>query len=192
MVPRATLVPELEHPLIPILVRMVPKENQPEELDEDVEENDSPPVSEIEEVYSGLEPTDGSEVSRDLAKGKALITDTTLMTIQGSFAKGQSVMGESIESSKGKTVSSTNLQNSHIQALVPFLIVQVSCSISDRQKVVAQPHSPQCHYKGCAATPHKCRMPPFSLHHRLEPRIHILLSSYQARLRTSIDYLIHP
>lgn len=82
-----------------------PKENQPEELDEDVEEHDSPPVSEIAEVDSGLEPTDGLEVSRDLAKGKALITDTTLMTIQGSRAKGQSVMGESGESSKGKTPS---------------------------------------------------------------------------------------
>lgn len=45
-------------------------------------------------------------MSRDPAnKGKAVITDTTLMTIQGSRAKGQSVMEESGESSKGKTPS---------------------------------------------------------------------------------------
>lgn len=40
--------------------------------------NKSPPVAEID---YGLEPTDRSEVSRDPAKkGKAVITDTTLMT----------------------------------------------------------------------------------------------------------------
>ncbi|KAL3508568.1 hypothetical protein ACH5RR_027969 [Cinchona calisaya] len=54
-------------------------------------------VAEIAEIYYGLEPTDRSEVSRDPAS-KALITDTTLMTIQGSRAKGQSVMEESRES----------------------------------------------------------------------------------------------
>ncbi len=73
-----------------------------------MEESDSPPVAEIAEVDSDLEPTDRSEVSRDPALGKALITDTTLMTImtiQGSRAKGQSGMGESGERSKDKTPS---------------------------------------------------------------------------------------
>lgn len=42
-------------------------------------------------------------MSRD--PGFFLITDTTLITIQGSRAKGQSVMGESGESSKGQTPS---------------------------------------------------------------------------------------
>lgn len=47
-----------------------PKEGQPEELDEDVEEDDSPPVAEIAEIDSGNEPTDRSEVVRDPTKGK--------------------------------------------------------------------------------------------------------------------------
>ncbi|KAL3500200.1 hypothetical protein ACH5RR_039293 [Cinchona calisaya] len=55
------------------------------------------PLFDEKEIYYGLEPTDRSEVSRDPAS-KALITDTTLMTIQGSRAKGQSVMEESRES----------------------------------------------------------------------------------------------
>ena len=60
-----------------------PKEGQPEELDEDVEEDDSPPVAEIAEIYSGNEPTDGygSEVVRDPTKGKTPVVDSTCFKV---------------------------------------------------------------------------------------------------------------
>ncbi|KAI5664271.1 hypothetical protein M9H77_23594 [Catharanthus roseus] len=66
-----------------------PKEGQPEELDEDVKEDDSPPVAEIVEIDSGNEPTNGygSEVVRDPTKGKT-----------------PSTVGENGESFKDKTL----------------------------------------------------------------------------------------
>ncbi|KAI5639259.1 hypothetical protein M9H77_00584 [Catharanthus roseus] len=64
-----------------------PKEGQPEELDEDVEEDDSPPVAEIAEIDSGNEPTDGY--------GSEVVRDPT---------KGQSTVGENGESFKDKTL----------------------------------------------------------------------------------------
>lgn len=71
-----------------------PKEGQLSELDEDVEEDDSPPVAEIAEIYFGNEPTDGSEVVRDSTKGQTPVVDSTLTVVQSPDVKGQSTVGE--------------------------------------------------------------------------------------------------
>lgn len=81
-----------------------PKEGQLSELDEDVEEDDSPPVAEIAEIDFGNEPTDGSEVVRDSTKGKTPVVDSTLTVVQSPDVKGQSTVGENGESSKDKTL----------------------------------------------------------------------------------------
>ncbi|KAI5658249.1 hypothetical protein M9H77_27042 [Catharanthus roseus] len=55
-----------------------PKEGQPKELDEDVEEDDSPPVVEIAEIDSGNEPTDGYGFESTVGENGESFKDKTM------------------------------------------------------------------------------------------------------------------
>ncbi|KAI5638704.1 hypothetical protein M9H77_00486 [Catharanthus roseus] len=63
-----------------------PKEGQPEELDEDVEEDDSPPVAEIAEIDSGNEPTDGYGSESTVGENGESFKDKTLFLREAKFS----------------------------------------------------------------------------------------------------------